>query len=100
MEGEFAQLRVDFNNNARKIFFALYTEFSNSIKKLDRKRDDNVFQQQQGKYLHALKNQLEGLAGETLDKNRTGKNTEQFNRMLLDEISMYLNEFRQKSRSL
>ena len=100
MDSEFAQLSVDFNNNARKIFFVLYTEFSDSIKKLDRKRDDNVFQQQQGKYIHALKSQLEDLAREILNKNRTAKSIEQLNRRLMDEINMYLNQFRQKSRSL
>jgi hypothetical protein len=59
-----------------------------------------VFQQQQSKYLQTLKQQLESLALEILNKNRSVGNNSQLNKKLTDEINEYVKEFRQKSRSL
>ena len=97
---EFAQEIVDFDNKAKKIFFSLYEKFAESAKQLDRKKDDNVFQQQQSKYLNTLKTQLENIAQELLNKNSFLKNINLLNKKLRDEINAHLNEFRQKSRSL
>src|SRR6187401_397679 len=97
---EFSQEIVDFDNKAKKIFFSLYENFAQSAKQLDRRKDDNVFQQQQSKYLNTLKTQLENLAQESLNKNNSLKNINLFNKKLRDEINAYLNEFIQKSRSL
>jgi len=97
---EFPQEIVDFDNKAKKIFFSLYENFAESAKQLDRKKDDNVFQQQQSKYLKTLKTQLENLAQDLLNKNSSLKNINLLNKKLRDEINIYLNEFRQKSRSL
>jgi len=97
---EFAQEIVDFDNKAKKIFFSLYEKFAESAKQLDRKKDDNVFQQQQSKYLNTLKTQLENLARDLLNMNSSLKNINLLNKKLRDEINIYLNEFEQKSRSL
>jgi hypothetical protein len=97
---EFAQEIVDFDNKAKKIFFSLYEKFAESAKQLDRKKDDNVFQQQQSKYLNTLKTQLENLAQDLLNKYSSLKNINLLNKKLRDEINIYLNEFRQKSRAL
>jgi hypothetical protein len=97
---EFAQELVYFDNKAKKIFFSLYEQFAESAKQLDREKDDNVFQQQQGKYLNTLKTQLENLAGDLLSKNSSVKNINLLNKKLRDEINIYMDEFRQKSRSL
>ena len=50
---EFPQEIVDFDNKAKKIFFSLYENFAQSAKQLDRKRDDNVFDQRLFKWVHA-----------------------------------------------
>ena len=97
---EFPQEIVDFDNKAKKIFFSLYENFAESAKQLDRRKDDNGFQQQQSKYLNTLKTQLENLAQESLNKNNSLKNINLLNKKLRDEINAYLNEFMQKSRSL
>ena len=99
MDGS-SQVLVDFNNRAKKIFFSLYEKFKGSANLLDRAEDDNVFQQQQGKYLKTLKQQLELLAREILDKNSLVGNSSQLNKKLTTEINEYVKEFRQKSRSL
>ena len=97
---EFSQEIVDFDNKAKKIFFSLYENFAQSAKQLDRQKDDNVFQQQQSKYLNTLKTQLENLAQESLNKNSSLKNINLLNKKLRDEINIYMDEFRQKSRPL
>ena len=97
---EFAKETIDFNDKARKIFFSLYEKFAESANLLERKKDDNVFQQQQNKYLNTLKTQLENLAQDGLNKTSPSKNINLLNKKLRDEINAYLNEFRQKSRSL
>lgn len=97
---EFPQETVDFNNKAKKIFFSLYENFAGSAKQLDRTIDDNVFQQQQNKYLKTLKTELENLAKDILNKSSSSKNINLLNKKLRDEISNYLNEFMQKSKSL
>ena len=99
MDGS-SQILIDFNKRAQKIFFSLYGKFKESAKLLDRARDDNVFQQQQSKYLQTLKQQLESLALEILNKNRSVGNNSQLNKKLTDEINEYVKEFKQKSRSL
>ena len=97
---EFPQETVDFNNKAKKLFFSLYQNFAGSAKELDRRKDDNVFQQQQNKYLKTLKTELENLAQDILNKSSSSKNINLLNKKLRDEISNYLNEFMQKSKSL
>jgi len=95
-----SQILLDFNKRAKKIFFSLYEKFRESAKLIDRARDDNVFQQQQSKYLQTLKQQLESLALEILSKNSSVRDNSQLNKKLTDEINEYVKEFRQKSRSL
>jgi|SRR5690242_7378487 len=97
---EALQILTDFNNSAQRIFFSLYQTFKESAKLLDRAKDDNVFQQQQGKYLQTLKQQLESLALEILNKNNSAGKNKELNKKLTDEINGYVKEFRQKSRSL
>ena len=93
------QILIEFNDKAKKIFFSLYDKFKESAKKLDRTKDNNVFQQQEGKYLSTLRFQLESTAQECLNKTRSPDKSE-LNKKLTNEITMYLNEFRQKTRSL
>lgn len=99
MDGS-SQILIDFNNRAKKIFFLLYERFRESTKRLDRAKDENVFQQQESKYLQTLKQQLESLALEILNKSSSVGNKSQLNKKLTDEINEYIKEFRQKSRSL
>jgi hypothetical protein len=96
---DITKIVVAYNNEAQKVFFSLYEKFKVSVEKLDRGRDDNVFQQQQGKYLQTLKYQLQSLALEFLGKDKSS-NYARINKKLADAINIYLNEFRQKSKSL
>src|ERR1043165_9921223 len=95
-----SQILVDFNGKANKIFFSLSDQFRQTARRLDRTKDNNVFEQQEAKYIATLKHQLESLALELINKNKTTANINQLNKKLTDTVSEFLNEFKQKSRSL
>lgn len=100
MDRVFEQLSVDFSTKAQKLFTSTYERFRLSTKKLDRQKDENVFQLQLGKYLNTLKSELDSLASELLNRNASIKNIDYCNKVLKDNISIYLREFRQKARLL
>lgn len=94
------QLSNDFTVKAQRLFISTYENFRLSTKDLDRQKDENVFQLQLGKYLNTLKSQLENIARELLAGNKAIKNIDHFNKLLNDNITMYLREFRQKAQLL
>ena len=100
MDSGFEQLSVDFTVQAQKLFMSTYENFRMSAKKLDRQGDENVFQLQVEKYMTTLKQQLESVANELLKRYKGVKNIDHCNKLLKDNISIYLREFRQKARLL
>ena len=100
MDRGIEQLSVDFTIKAQMLFISTYEKFRLSTKKLDRQKDENVFQLQLGKYLNSLRSQLESTAYELLTRNKTIKNIGHCNKFLGDKIAIYLREFRQKARLL
>ena len=100
MDRGLEQLSVAFTTKAQKLFISTYEKFRLSSKKLDRQKDENVFQLQLGKYLKSLKLELENTAFELLSRNKTIKNMAYCNKFLRDMISIYLREFQQKARLL
>lgn len=99
MGNEFEQVAIDFNTKARRSFFLSYERFAASAKKLDREKEENVFQHLLSKYLHDLKMQLENLATELVYRNKSVVNSDHLNSIFQNKIGDYLNEFRQKSNS-
>jgi len=97
---ELAPVINEFNTKASPIFLSHYKEFLTTVEKLEREKDDNVFQLQQAKYVQTLKNQLEYLAQSILNKHQSMRGVNLLNKKITEEITQYLNEFRQKSRSL
>ena len=100
MDSGFEQLSVDFSLHAQKLFISYYEKFRLSTKKLDRQRDENVFQLQVEKYMMTLKLQLENIAQELLKKSERIKNIDNCNNLLRSKINIYLKEFRQKTQLL
>ena len=100
MDSGFEQLSVDFTIQAQKLFISYYEKFRLSTKKLDRQRDENVFQLQVEKFMMTLKLQLENIAQELLKKGKGIKNIDSCNNLLRSKINIYLKEFRQKTQLL
>jgi len=100
MEKEIEQIKIEFDTGAVKIFFSLFEKFETAVRPLNRGKDENVFQQIQGKYVYTLKNQLENLAKEILNKNQHLKFINHLFTTLTDSTNFYIKEFIQKSGSL
>ena len=100
MNREYEQLSVDFTTKAQALFASTFAKFRLTTKNLDRQRDENVFQLQVGKFVATLKQQLENIANESMSKYQSLKGFDHCNRMLVERINIYLNEFRQKSKLL
>lgn len=100
MDSGFEKLSVNFSIKAQQLFISTYEKFRLSTKNLDRQRDENVFQMQVEKFMATFKEQLERMAHELLTTDPAIKKNEHCNRLLRDRIIIYLNEFRQKTRSL
>jgi len=100
MQKDSEQLNVEFNNRARKIFFALYSEFKNGAASIDRLKDENVFQQLQSQYVYTLKQQLESIARELIGMSKMHEDKAQFAKTIPFAISEYTTEFTQKVRAL
>lgn len=97
---ELAQVTVEFNKKARSIFFSSFETFKKAVKDLNRQKDENVFQHQQARFQESLKNQLEFIAKNLMNKNQSLKDSNRLNKKFTEAINDYLNEFRQKSVSL
>ena len=100
MNKEYEHLSLDFTTKAQRLFIFTFEQFRDSTKKLNRHKDENVFQLQVGKFAATLKQQLENIAIELMKKNRSLKNARLCNKILTDHIEGYLNEFRRKSWSV
>jgi len=100
MEKDLEQIEVEFNNDAKKVFFSLFAKFEGAVRQLNRFKDDNVFQQLQGKYVYTLKIQLGDIASELINKSKALKNLDELKKELSREIDQYAREFINKSRSL
>jgi hypothetical protein len=100
MEKDIEYAQTEFNNNAAKLFFSLYARFHDAVKLINRRKDENVFQQLLGKYLYTLKNQLEDMAKACIDKYKSSLDVNQLKETLSHSVNRYTNEFIQKAGSL
>lgn len=97
MDSEFEQISGRFSFKAEQLFRLTYENFRLCTEKLNRQKDENVFQQQLARYCYAFKLQLQYIARELLDRNNSLKDLNLLNKMFIDKINNYLEEFRNKS---
>jgi hypothetical protein len=100
MEKNIEYAQTEFNNNAAKFFFSLYARFHDAVILINRRKDENVFQQLRGKYLYTLRNQLEDMAKACIDKYKSSLDVNQLKETLSYSVNRYANEFIQKAGSL
>jgi hypothetical protein len=99
MEKNLESVRIAFNDKANKYFFFLYDQFGLATRRLDSFKDNNVFQQLLGRYLVALKHQLEFLATECIENNKHIEQLTELRRILAETVSDLMGEFTRKARS-
>jgi hypothetical protein len=93
------QVLVDFNSNARKLLAFLLSQFMSNVHQINRRENENVFQQLQARYTNSFKDQLEALAKNLIHKYRA-VDEQQLNNRLRNNIAIYLQEFLQQTKSL
>jgi hypothetical protein len=100
MEKNVEMIILEFNNVAARIYSGTLSQFSDSIRNINRNRDENVFKLQLGKYMYMLKNHLEEKVKKTLEANRSFKDSERLKLSLSSQVNYYLEEFRKRSNTL
>lgn len=100
MEKDVRTIIVEFDNDAAKIYSNTFNEFADSIRNINRRRDENVFKLQSAKYADTLRNRLEKEVKRILDANNPREFLEQLNYELPKRIHYYLQEFKHRSNAM
>ena len=88
-----ADIQVEFNNKASATYFDLYQKFVRESARLDREKDNNVFNRMQGQYLYTLRMRLDDIAKTMLDKYKSLTGKIPLQKILTERINIYINEF-------
>jgi len=99
MRKDLDELEIEFNYRANETFYLLFEKFEKTVKELNRRKDENVFQQERAKYMNSLKSELERIAISLVEKYREIKEVNQLRRNLTNRINEYVQEFMMKSQS-
>src|SRR5829696_6616207 len=100
MKYDLEQVNVLFHNRAKEIMLSLYQEFKYATMSIDRQWEENLFQQQRGKYVSQLKHRLNDIVLELMDKLDGDGNRGECGYLLNRFSQEYVQEFSQKIRSL
>ena len=100
MKKDAENILVEYDREAGKCFGSTYQNFEVASRKLNRRRDENVFHQLTAQYNYTLRQQLEEIALRLIDTYQGRiENITQLQRMLTGRIDFFLNEFNRKSVS-
>ena len=99
MKEDIEKATVEFDNKASKIYSEVFAEFYNSVSKIRRDKEENVFKMQVSKYTQTLKDKLEG-GVKSLLNNCHPQIHNSLETVLSAKINYYLQEFWQKCNSL
>jgi hypothetical protein len=98
MHGSINSILVSFNDDASLIYSELFEEFKRSVKKIDRKTDDNVFRLQAAKYFDQLKRKLEREAKRKIEAHPQLQ--DELFIALTERINFFLQEFDHRYKNL
>jgi len=90
---------VEFTDTAAKIYSIVFEQFLSSVRKLNRRRDENVFQLQVAKYSEAFKSDLEREAKKSL-ANYSGMKPRELRLSISEKIRYCLQQFQGKCNAL
>ena len=86
---------VEFTNHAAKIYSWFFNQFRNSIRNINRRKEENVYKMQLAKYSFEFKKQMEEHM-----KLLTDSHPEIYKSVLSEKINYYLLAFWQKCLAL
>ena len=93
-------IKSSFRNSSSRISQLIFNDFRKNIRKLDRQKDENVFQQLLGRYIHELERKLADEAGKALAQYQVKVNINILRRELTSQVSYNMSEFLLKVRSM
>lgn len=100
MEKDIEIIVSQFRKEASGLFPAITEDFVRHAKRLNRRWDENVFQQMQGRYLQELKKQLAQSAEKAISQYKSNANTNVLRHELTRQIEHYVSEFILKTKSM
>ena len=100
MENDIAIVISRYRDLSSKISERIYDEFKRKIESLDRRRDENVFQLVQARYINELEKQLHHEVEKMVEKYKTNTNVTLLRHELGNQASYILSEFLQKAKSM
>lgn len=89
---------TSFRESAVRIFLLLWNDFERKTKELDRKTDENVFQQLQYRYVEGLRAQLSSIAERTLMSFSGDLNG--LRKCLTDQVSQNISAFMFRAKAI
>ena len=100
MRTDIDEIDVEFNFKAKETFHLFYTKFNAAAKELDRKTNQNIFEQTVAKYRFALQIELERIAIGMIENSGQIQDMNVLKRNLTTTINDYLREFMIKSQGV
>jgi hypothetical protein len=100
MERDIEIIVSHFRNEASSLFLAIVEDLERHAEKLNRQRDENVFQQMQSRFVQELKKQLAYIAEKVIGQYKGNADINILRRELTAQIEYYISELLLKIRSM
>lgn len=98
MKSDNEQICVEFNNRAKETFYLLLKDFDDATIKLDRKNSEYHYRLLKDQYILTLKQKLEFLARELMEKNQHSRQMPELEQTLSFQVKEYIHLFVSKGR--
>ncbi|UPK72110.1 hypothetical protein [Chitinophaga filiformis] len=93
-------LLTDFDETALAFVNSTYVEFSFSVKNVDRRSNENIFQLWIQRYADKLKQRLEGKALEYISMNRDLPTIDWLHKKIVYMIRRFIQDFLQRTETI
>ncbi|MGN6493135.1 MAG: hypothetical protein ACTHLE_14140 [Agriterribacter sp.] len=100
MTSDINTIKARFRDEASVIHLRIMSTFELNTQKLDREKDENVFQQLSARYADELKRELSQMAGKLIDQCGDGTTRNLLKQDFARQISYHVSEWLLKIRSM
>lgn len=90
------QIQQEFHDKASKAFFSSLSDFRNVSSKIDRNKNEYLFQQLKNQYVLSLEKELQNIGYTVLNKYQLSSQVQGIDPVLHQLIKDYLHKFNQK----
>lgn len=90
------QIQQEFHDKASKAFFSMLRDFEDASSKIDRDKNEYLFQQLKNQYMLSLEKELQNIGHTVLNKFQVSSQAHAIDPVLHQFIKDYLHRFNQK----